>query len=609
MGFSTGRPFGALSDEPEIVRDLAFGSDDRLAAVTPDGGFLLWDLGDLASGPRRLRVHGTGQVVSVAFSSVDDSIVTGAASGELRRVVPSAEPPIGPPLLALPALDYDGRSVEPLDIAVEGSRAVSVDPSGRVVVWDLEGRPPLGPELAPGRLYDRLETMPDPSVLTADREGVYVVDARDGHIVSQAAVDGVTALGSGPSGWAVGTGAGEVLVPSGTDGALRPIAGIPEQPVVGLAALPDGGWAAVGKGGTVAVLRGTGERRDVDLAATPTAIVGDGEWLFVGDMDGAIHVLSAADPGRPERLVQAHPYDIGSMALSPDGSTLATGSDDRTIALWDVSADGGLTERTRLRGQGAGPFAHLSPDGAWLASGGEEHAVRLWNLAAGAPVATRCRTDGPGRGVPADRDLPPRARGSRRPCPRRTATRRRRRWPWGSRPGRRPVALPSRAGRRPCRPSPPRPTPPSGSAARPTTGCSGMPAIGRSRPSGPTGQAPHPRPCPPPSPRDRSQRRDAVHRRLRDDVPVPCVDHVDPLAIRGEDRGVRHRLQPVVEASGSELRPRPAPLEVPSTHDAATGVDRHSPRALDRDVERLDRSTVVVERRQREERWSDRRFR
>ena len=376
-----------------MVRDLAFGSDDRLAAVTPTGELLLWDLGDLASGPRRLRVHGTGQVVSVAFSSVDDSIVTGAASGELRHVMPSADPPIGPPFLALPALDYDGRSVESLDIAVEGSRAVTVDPSGRVVVWDLDGHPPLGPELAPGREYDRLATMTDGSILTADPEGVYVVDAGDGHLVSQAAVDGVTALGTGPSGWAVGTEAGEVLVPSGTDGALRPIAAIPAQPVVGLAALPDGGWAAaaasskVGGGGTVTVLRGTGERRDVDLNAIPTSIIADGESLFVGDMSGAIHVLSAADPARPARLVQAHPYDIGSMALSPDGSTLATGSDDRTIALWDVGADGGLTERTRLRGHEERVRSlAFSPDGAWLASAGEEPAVRLWNLEVGAPV-------------------------------------------------------------------------------------------------------------------------------------------------------------------------------------------------------------------------------
>ena len=75
------------------------------------------------------------------------------------------------------------------------------------------------------------------------------------------------------------------------------------------------------------------------------------------------------------------------MALSPDGTTLATGSDDRSIALWEIGADGGLTERKRLRGHEERVRSlAFSPDGAWLASAGEEPAVRLWNLAAEAPV-------------------------------------------------------------------------------------------------------------------------------------------------------------------------------------------------------------------------------
>jgi predicted amidohydrolase len=182
-----------------------------------------------------------------------------------------------------------------------------------------------------------------------------------------------------------------VLVPSDPPGDLRSIATVPGQRVVALAALPDGGWAAafqdVADAGAVMIVRATGERAEVTLAARPSAMDADSRWLFVGDMNGAVHVFDATDLARPVRRVEAHAFDIGSMALSPDGSTLATGSDDRTIALWDVADDGALTERVRLRGHEERVTSlTFSPDGEWLASAGEEPAVLLWNLDVGERV-------------------------------------------------------------------------------------------------------------------------------------------------------------------------------------------------------------------------------
>ena len=63
--------------------------------------------------------------------------------------------------------------------------------------------------------------------------------------------------------------------------------------------------------------------------------------------------------------LRGHSAGISSLSFAPDGRTLASGSNDATIRLWDVVA---LREKSRLTGHaGLVNSVAFSPDGKTLA--------------------------------------------------------------------------------------------------------------------------------------------------------------------------------------------------------------------------------------------------
>src|SRR5262249_35195642 len=81
--------------------------------------------------------------------------------------------------------------------------------------------------------------------------------------------------------------------------------------------------------------------------------------------------------------------DVGAMsgvAISPDGKTLATGSWEGTVTLWDVNS--GRERATRKAHEEVACSVAFSPDGKRLVTGGWDHAVKVWDVATGKEVLT-----------------------------------------------------------------------------------------------------------------------------------------------------------------------------------------------------------------------------
>jgi WD40 repeat protein len=101
--------------------------------------------------------------------------------------------------------------------------------------------------------------------------------------------------------------------------------------------------------------------------------------LWSGDHDGMVK-LSDVATGRELATLKGNTDAVFSVAYSPDGKTLASGSwDDTTIKLWDVET---CKERATLKGHTeiVNSFAY-SPDGKTLASGSWDSTVKLWSVA------------------------------------------------------------------------------------------------------------------------------------------------------------------------------------------------------------------------------------
>ena len=84
-------------------------------------------------------------------------------------------------------------------------------------------------------------------------------------------------------------------------------------------------------------------------------------------------------------ILTGHTDDVNSVAFSPDGARIASGSDDQTIRLWDAKTGAAVGEP--LRGHtGLVLSVAFSPDGARIASGSGDETIRLWDAKTGAAI-------------------------------------------------------------------------------------------------------------------------------------------------------------------------------------------------------------------------------
>jgi len=311
-----------LNGHTNWVYGLAFSPDGKmLASGSEDDTIILWDIATREPLGPPLTGH-TALVHSVAFSPDGQTLASGSWDNTVILWDVVTHQPLGPPLTG-------HRSwVSSVTFSPDGQTLASGSWDRTIILWDIATRQHLGPPL-PGH------ALPVQSV-DFSPDGKMLASASEDHNIILWDVAARLPLGL--------TLTGHMF------------------PVQSVAFSPDGQMLASGS------CRGKGN-------ATETEHCNQGEIRLW-------NVATRQPLGQP---LIGHTSLVNSLAFSPDGKMLASGSEDQTIILWDVvthqPCGPPLTDHT-------GPVSSVafSTDGKMLASGSWDNTIILWDVTARWPL-------------------------------------------------------------------------------------------------------------------------------------------------------------------------------------------------------------------------------
>ncbi len=378
---ATGASLGQFTGHEGKVLSVAFNSTGSLASGGEDGLVLLWDF--LSGLPNQVLGGHTKRVTSGALSPDASRVAAGSWANTLRI--------------------WDAASGACLQTFTHthGVEAVAFSPNGKYVasgdwsvhLWDAEtGALVRDIGEHDGSAISSLAFSPDGTLLACgsrDTARIWNVESGQllytftGHTAS------VNSISFSPDGKQVATGSSDetVRVWDISSGILLRIYEEHKTRIDSLAVSVDGRQLALGGWPVSAQVVDLATGQPLNLAATSYGMYADGSVALSKDgrqvlyNSGNTACLCDVHTGQLLRRFEGHKETVRRVALSPDESQIATGSDDKSIKLWKASTGELLRS---LKGHGD-PIKGLvySPDGTRLASISYDRTLRVWDVETG----------------------------------------------------------------------------------------------------------------------------------------------------------------------------------------------------------------------------------
>jgi WD40 repeat protein len=131
-------------------------------------------------------------------------------------------------------------------------------------------------------------------------------------------------------------------------------------------------WRTVGESPALARILTEHQGEVTSVAVSP-----DGRRIVSGSKDSTL-VVWDLEAGAPIHRLVGHRDWVRCVAVSPDGRRIVSGSDDKTVAIWDVGTGTQINQLTGHQGW-VGSVA-VSPDGRRIVSGSSDKTVAIWDI-------------------------------------------------------------------------------------------------------------------------------------------------------------------------------------------------------------------------------------
>jgi WD40 repeat protein/serine/threonine protein kinase len=357
----TGSPQLELKGHTGGVRSVAFSPDGtRIVTGSFDQTAKVWDA---RAGTPQLELKGhTNAVYSVAFSPDGTRIVTG--SWDQTAKVWDAR-------AGTPQLELKGHTgwVFSAAFSPDGTRVVTGSDDRTARVWDARTGTP------------QLE-------LKGHTRGVYsVAFSPDGTRIVTGSIDHTAKV------WDAGTGTPQLEL-RGHTGYVWSVAFSPDGTRIVTGSFDQTARVWEARTGTPQL-----ELKGHTSAVLSVAFSPDGTRIVTGSADWTAKVWDARS-GTPQLELKGHTAGVLSVAFSLDGTRIVTGSADHTAKVWDARTG---TPQLELKGHTGGPswFARspgrtlvvtsgvssvaFSPDGTRVVTGSIDHTAKVWDARTGTP--------------------------------------------------------------------------------------------------------------------------------------------------------------------------------------------------------------------------------
>jgi len=84
--------------------------------------------------------------------------------------------------------------------------------------------------------------------------------------------------------------------------------------------------------------------------------------------------------------LEGHNDYVESVAITPDGTKIVSGSDDNKIKVWDIASTGGRLLNTLEGHTSSVSSVAITPDGTKIVSGSWDNTIKVWDLNTGSNI-------------------------------------------------------------------------------------------------------------------------------------------------------------------------------------------------------------------------------